>query len=198
MRILIGVFIFCALFSNAQDSLSFQVKPSDEMRITECKYYISHLTWYKNGDQLFADTSAHLIQSLDTIIFTDRSFHEADSISFLLGVDSLHNVGGVFGGELDPTNGMYWAWQSGFINVKLEGNLINSDERMELHLGGYMSPYVAAQTIGFPLTSRCIEIKLKPLIDFVIENKMYRTMSPGEKAVQCSKKLAEGIACKNI
>jgi hypothetical protein len=34
-----------------------------------------------------------------------------DQIQFQLGIDSLTNVSGAMGGDLDPTKGMYWTWQ---------------------------------------------------------------------------------------
>ncbi|MFN8393764.1 MAG: MbnP family protein, partial [Bacteroidia bacterium] len=46
---------------------------------------------------------------------------DCDGIRFALGIDSLTNVSGALGGDLDPTKGMYWAWQSGYINMKMEG-----------------------------------------------------------------------------
>ena len=42
-------------------------------------------------------------------------------LKFQLGIDSLTNVSGAMGGDLDPTKGMYWTWQSGYINMKIEG-----------------------------------------------------------------------------
>jgi len=36
-------------------------------------------------------------------------------------VDSLANVSGAMSNDLDATKGMYWSWQSGFINLKIEG-----------------------------------------------------------------------------
>ena len=42
-------------------------------------------------------------------------------IYFQIGIDSLTNVSGDLDGDLDPALGMYWAWNSGYINMKLEG-----------------------------------------------------------------------------
>ena len=42
-------------------------------------------------------------------------------------------------GDLDPVHGMYWTWQSGYIQFKLEGLLRDSagERKLELHLGGF-------------------------------------------------------------
>jgi len=66
-----------------------------------------------------------------------------DQIQFHIGIDSITNVSGAMGGALDPINGMYWAWQSGFINFKLEGAspVCNSrNHKFQYHIGGYMPP----------------------------------------------------------
>lgn len=61
-------------------------------------------------------------------------------ISFLIGVDSIRNVSGAQTGALDPANGMFWTWNSGYIMAKLEGHsplspLINN--KFEYHIGGF-------------------------------------------------------------
>ena len=44
-----------------------------------------------------------------------------NSLSFLLGVDSMHNVSGAQTGALDPANDMFWTWNSGYVMAKMEG-----------------------------------------------------------------------------
>ena len=54
------------------------------------------------------------------------------------------NVAGAIGGTLDPINGMYWAWNSGYVNFKIEGTSTLSNARknaFKFHLGGYQHPY---------------------------------------------------------
>ena len=43
------------------------------------------------------------------------------SIKFMIGVDSTRNVSGSQTGALDPANGMFWTWNSGYIFLKMEG-----------------------------------------------------------------------------
>ena len=69
---------------------------------------------------------------------------EFDAIQFNLGIDSLTNVSGALGGDLDPTKGMYWTWQNGYVNFKLQGtsDLCNNPKNeFEFHLGGYLKPF---------------------------------------------------------
>ena len=61
-------------------------------------------------------------------------------IRFTLGVDSVRNFSGAQTGVLDPANGMFWTWNSGYIMVKLEGNSSSAptpDNKFEYHVGGY-------------------------------------------------------------
>ena len=60
------------------------------------------------------------------------------------------------GGDLDPTKGMYWAWQSGYINFKMEGSCsqcLATKNNFEFHLGGYQQPFYAMQTIELNTTA---------------------------------------------
>jgi hypothetical protein len=61
-------------------------------------------------------------------------------IGFIIGVDSLHNVSGAQSGALDPANGMFWTWNSGYIMAKLEGTSTASNQPnaiFEYHIGGF-------------------------------------------------------------
>lgn len=63
-----------------------------------------------------------------------------NSLSFLIGVDSLKNVSGAQTGGLDPLNGMFWTWNTGYIMFKMEGNSPSSsvvNNKIEYHIGGF-------------------------------------------------------------
>jgi hypothetical protein len=71
---------------------------------------------------------------------------EYKTISFLLGVDSLRNTKNVSErtGDLDVTaaaSGMYWSWNSGYINFKFEGTSTAVTGMMapafQIHIGGF-------------------------------------------------------------
>jgi len=79
-----------------------------------------------------------------------------DELSFLIGVDSARNVSGVQSGSLDPANGMFWTWNSGYIYMKLEGNSPVSTEpngKIEYHIGGFQNPYNAIRKYTGRLTA---------------------------------------------
>ncbi|MEO5995248.1 MAG: MbnP family protein [Chitinophagaceae bacterium] len=76
-----------------------------------------------------------------------------DHISFIIGVDSARNFSGAQTGALDPANGMFWTWNSGYIMAKLEGSSPIStqpDNRIEYHIGGFKDPDNVLQKVVLP------------------------------------------------
>jgi hypothetical protein len=122
-----------------------------------------------------------------------------DSMNFLLGVDSLQHELGIVGNGLTPINGMYWAWQSGYIFVKWEG-FIESVKQKEkemrpftYHLGGFQYPFRCDQncTISLNKTAPLNSILLsfeptEKLLQFVLASD-FEIMSPQPAAVQMMK-----------
>ena len=125
---------------------------------------------------------------------------EFSTIRFSIGIDGLTNVSGALGGDLDPTLGMYWAWQSGYINLKVEGQTKDCPARKNLfqfHLGGYQSPFNALQEVELTLPKFSNTPSGKSLhADTVVVNvaldewlakidlaETYQVMSPGQEAV---------------
>ncbi|MDG1842109.1 MAG: hypothetical protein P8I93_07165 [Crocinitomicaceae bacterium] len=114
-------------------------------------------------------------------------------LSFVIGVDSTTSRAGNFTKSLDPTLGMYWAWNTGYIHFKLEGesNLFSkTSPKFSYHIGGYSGTY-ATQThcisrLYFPLNGEnnpYINIDLKDYLFKMM--KLYKesmVMIPGEKA----------------
>ena len=62
------------------------------------------------------------------------------AINFLIGVDSIRNTSGAQTGALDPGQGMFWTWTTGYIMAKLEGNspqATTPNQVIEYHIGGF-------------------------------------------------------------
>jgi hypothetical protein len=75
--------------------------------------------------------------------------HAGDRVEVHWGVDSLTQVSGAMHGDLDPQHGMYWAWQSGYIAVKMEGRYTDATGKSRaftFHLGGYRTPGCFAES----------------------------------------------------
>ncbi len=122
---------------------------------SKVKFYVGNFRSYKQG---YADSNQlnkyYLIDFSDSrksdINIELKAF--SDSICFLIGTDSTVNVGGLFEGALDPINGMYWAWNSGYINTKIEGSssiASSPNKKFEYHIGGYTSPFRTTQEYCF-------------------------------------------------
>jgi hypothetical protein len=67
----------------------------------------------------------------------------------VIGVDSTRNVSGAQTGALDPTNDMFWTWNSGYIFVKMEGTSTSAPSNdLTFHIGGFQSPNNTIRTVN--------------------------------------------------
>lgn len=130
---------------------------NDSLYIDAFRCYISSISLSANGKKIVIDSTPHLLdaaepQSLE-ILVPDVPATDYDELLLDIGVDSLSNVSGAMGGDLDPTKGMYWAWNTGFINAKLEGRGLNCPtlhHAFEFHIGGYAAPYNSLRHARLP------------------------------------------------
>ncbi len=108
-----------------------------------------------------------------------------DRFRVLLGVDSLIQVSGAAGGDLDPSHGMYWTWQSGYIHLKVEG-VFHAAEGAEIpfnyHIGGFEGKQNTLQTISIDSTG-ILKPNLAYLFAMLNPRNQPMVMSPGAKAV---------------
>jgi hypothetical protein len=77
-------------------------------------------------------------------------------LGFLIGVDSIRNVSGVQTGALDPSEGMFWTWSSGYIMAKMEATSPNSNQpaqKVEYHIGGFSGANNTLQWVELDLPS---------------------------------------------
>ncbi len=108
--------------------------------VTKLRYYITNIKLRGNID-LKDEQNSHLIDAAKSTSFTiDVKEGKYKDVTFLLGVDSMHNFSGAQTGALDPMNDMFWTWNSGYVMFKLEGfsdssNVTNN--KIEHHVGGY-------------------------------------------------------------
>lgn len=182
----------------------FLIQNGDSITIETLRFYMSNIEFQDNGKTIVKDKStAHLIdaedaQSLHFVIDAPQNT-TYNQLKFDLGIDSLTNVSGALGGDLDPTKGMYWTWQSGYINFKIEGKNPRCNTRnhaFQFHLGGYNLLHNALQTIVLDIKKdKEINVifdisKFINEIDFIEKPNI---MSPCREAVLMSKKIAKGF-----
>jgi hypothetical protein len=173
---------------------------TDSIEISALKFYISNIRFYQHTELVDEVIKKyHLVdienaQSL-TVNHSNKKNKKFNRLVFCIGVDSITNVSGALGGDLDPTNGMYWTWQSGYINFKLEGISKICPSRKNqfiFHIGGYQYPYTTIQQIDLPISNPqkiIVEINILQLLNQWKLDESYEVMSPNAKAVEMAKKI---------
>lgn len=126
---------------------------NDSYIIETFKFYISDLSFYRKNQIIYKSSERFLLVDLinpskSHFILEDASDLNFDEVRFSIGIDSLTNYKGVSDGALDPLNGMYWTWKSGYINFKLEGELKEQSKKFQYHIGGYQYPEKTLQDIS--------------------------------------------------
>ena len=124
-----------------------------------------------------------------------------NKISLLFGIDSALQVGGVGTGALDPLRGMYWTWQTGYVQWKMEG-AIRVDglvSPLELHLGGFdgatKSQSMLSDYVIYPTTNSVIaQWDISPFLAEVVRRKKFGVMSPSPIAREYCRIIANGVS----
>lgn len=169
----------------------------DTLTIESFKCYISNIKIQYEDKSVFTQRDGyHLLDSQHPNSFqipiTKKSDKLVSTISFNIGIDSLTNTAGAITGDLDPVKGMYWAWQSGYINMKIEGKSSSCNTRkneFQFHVGGYLQPYYAMRQMKFTLDKKAnddinIGIDLFPFFSNVELKETNSVMIPGNEAMK--------------
>jgi len=139
------------------DSVEYSNPFGEAYHVTKLKYYISNIKLNATQHSFAEPGSYHLLDAGEpsSLSFAiDAAANTYNSISFIAGVDSIKNVSGAQSGALDPANGMFWTWNSGYVMFKLEGNSPAStiiNDRIEYHIGGFSGPNNVLQLITLSL-----------------------------------------------
>lgn len=217
-KVFVGVFIIaitCLSFQEKKNKkdhiffihLNFQNKPlvlndrkyitvnNDTVIITKLKFYLSNIILeMEDGTQYKENSSVHLVdaENISSLEFKlkDVPDFKINKISFNVGVDSLDSVSEKFEGDLDPAKGMYWAWNTGYVNMKLEGkssSCTNAKKEFQFHIGGYLPKQNALQKIEIVLSekqNKIINVELSNWLDAISLKETQSIMIPGEKAIK--------------
>lgn len=181
-------------------------------RVNRLKFYMSNAELYASAEQAGNSKSIFLIDaaSTDSISLPIRA-GTYNELRFSIGVDSLQNVSGAEAGALDPLNGMYWTWHSGYIFFKLEGSSGASTadlNRIEHHIGGYHGPNKAQRIVTLPLPTalmvqggRGYRLNIELNLDKYWQSghaikiaEVPLVMAPGEPAKKCAENLAAAFS----
>jgi hypothetical protein len=197
----IFVTIVCP-FSWSQQSIEFTLDSdtlNEKYTIETLRFYVSSVEiTYHDGTKFQEKNSVHLIDLEDANSWKWNLLDSKDAdvkfVSFLLGTDSLTNVSGILEGDLDPIKGMYWAWNSGYINFKVEGFKREENSPFEFHIGGYLPPYQTVQRIELPVNTinqpMRIRLNLSQFLDQINLNEVREVMIPGPDAAALARQLS--------
>jgi hypothetical protein len=191
---------------NLQDSV-FKTNDTNDLQFHVLKFYISDVQFLRNKKVIYKeDNSFHLVDvSLPKTLgltIQNKAPIIYDAIQFNLGIDSVLNVSGAMEGDLEVSKGMYWTWQSGYVNFKLEGisNVCHTrNHEFQFHIGGYQMPFYCMQTITLPVKSAdnfLMLLDLKKIMEGIDLNKQNHIMSPSHEALVFSNKIAQAFSIK--
>lgn len=152
----------------------------DSIQFDNVRFYLSNIEFEKENGTTFKDAQkAHLIDFLEpstlNISLQNIDYKDIKTMRFNIGIDSTTSVAGALGGDLDPQKGMYWAWQSGYINMKIEGRSPQCPNRknvFQFHIGGYMQPFYAMRRVELTVTQIDRLILNHPIND-AVQNPKY-------------------------
>lgn len=175
----------------------------DTVSVERFRFYVSAIALvFDDGSEYHEANSYHLVDLEEPaslkITLPDVQGDRIKSVNFNIGVDSAASVSGALSGELDPVKGMYWAWNSGYINAKLEGACKSKTWKgiYEFHIGGYLQPYYALRHVtlssGQPLTSAItLQCDAAAWFEGADLNKEHSIMIPGPEAMRVADRYAK-------
>jgi hypothetical protein len=190
----------------------------EKYTINKFRYYISNIS-LRNGSKEFLQKNRSYLIDEKNLQSLNISFSvppgNYSSVAFLLGVDSLHNVSGAQDGALDPTNDMFWTWNTGYVMAKLEGNSPSSalvNNKYEFHIGGFSGKYNVLKNISLNFqgevnfaSGKTIEIHINADVDDWWQNpneirisEMAAVNAPGKLALKLSDNYAKMFHLKKI
>ena len=157
------------------DSILYTNCWKENFTINKLKYYISNISLQTADKKINKEkNSYHLIneenagsKSLELSIAPDKY----ETISFLIGVDSLKNVSGAQTDALDPLRGLFWTWNSGYIMFKLEGTSSQStmvNNKMEYHIGGFAGVNNVLRTVKLNFKESPIILTKQKITEIII------------------------------
>ena len=150
------------------DTVKYKNTFNQSYSITKLKYYIGNICLKDVDGKEFKSNQYFLIneeeEETKQILVENIPSGNYVSINFIVGVDSLHNCMGAQTEALDPVNGMFWAWNTGYIFLKLEGNSSYSKSPggiFEFHIGGYKQPANSIRKVELKFNNQPLNIATK-------------------------------------
>ena len=176
---------------------SYQNNYADNFSINKLQFYISDLRFYSQNKEVLEYHKKYIlidIENENSLKISIPSNLMFDQVLFNIGIDEETNKTGAKGGDLDPIHGMYWTWNSGYINFKLEG-LYNNNNEFMFHIGGFMKPYNTLQKVKINKAkehNNKLELNFDRFLNSLDFN-LDKILSPGKNALKSSNMLAKSF-----
>ena len=229
MRLIILILFisFSGLFSAEEEEISISFNPifenqtihleevlyynsgKDSLVIESIRFYISNIVFLQDNEITHTVSDGYYLIDMEhpeslKITLPLSNITKYNSIQFGIGIDSATNSKGVFGGALDPINGMYWTWQSGYINFKLEGisdKCSTRKNRFQYHLGGYQYPLNLYRETELKIPSNnssiIIDVDISEFIKMLDLETTNQIMSPSNDALKIANSLPKIFKISN-
>ena len=202
MRKICTFLVFVVLFNQAHSqfnvSIHWGTEPlsldkyyllgKDSLMLHELKFYLSDFQ-FENENRKHVLIGPYLIDLKDSNslqLFSDLQIDNYQSLHFKFGLDSFYQVSEIVDGPLNPMNGMYWAWNSGYIQFKCIGttsSISQMDQTFEYHLGGYRRPFETLVPIQLAILGNTLILDIKPFFERTVDfSLVQRVMIPGKIA----------------
>lgn len=161
------------------NTTTYKNAKGEDFKINVFKYYVSNVKLSKaDGTTYLVPESYFLIDeskpSSKLITINNVPTGDYTKIEYTIGVDYARNFAGAQTGALDPVNGMFWTWNSGYIFVKLEGTSPQSkaqNNALTFHIGGVLDPNNTIRTYATEINSANplrIRMDSKPDMHFIV------------------------------
>jgi len=143
--------------------------PDSQIQIEQFKCYLG------DGNQHYylvdaSDSSTYLLPEVYRVL--------------QVGMDSIANTSDRLDGAFDPLLGMYWAWNTGYIQLKVIGQYYARGivQPFEYHIGGYTSPNLTSGAIQLMPHQQSLIVNLEHLFLALPYANQPRLMLPGSTA----------------
>jgi len=176
----------------------YKSSTKDTLQIESFRFYVSNIKLILKDNSVISEVNSYHLIDLEEpnsqlIYLPKKSNLEIKKVVFSVGIDSASSVSGALSGDLDPTKGMYWAWQSGYINFKIEGKSSSCKTRnnaFQFHVGGYLKPNYAIRTIELEprISNFKINVDLSRLFNQIKLSETNSIMIPGSKSMDLADK----------
>ena len=143
--------------------------PDSQIQIEQFKCYLG------DGYQHY-----YLVDASDSTTYLLPEVHRVLQV----GMDSIANTSDRLDCAFDPLLGMYWAWNTGYIQLKVIGQYYTSGtvQPFEYHIGGYTSPNLTSGTIQLMADQQSLTVNLEHLFLALPYVNQPRVMMPGPLA----------------